>query len=339
MTKQTLEVPVLIPDAEDCTACVERLRGRLGLVNGIAAAELDATGRRLTLTYDPAVLSLDALEAHVKSAGLALTQRFRHATLGLQGLDCPECAGAVEHSVTHVPGVLSAAANFAAASLYVEYDAEITDLDRIAAAVGRVGYRALVPGAGSGVVVVRVAEMDCQDEVKAIEGALRALPGVASWQVNLLERTLRVQIEIADTGPEAILAAIRGLGMTPELTERAVQAVAWRRDPLFLSTVTSGICLGAALIMDWAGNIAVGGILATAAMLALAHLYQGRRGLVSTFVVGLLLSAVRAWTGSLLPSLVAHFVADLTAGLMAPARIRSALAKLEGTARGPAGLP
>jgi copper ion binding protein len=214
---------------------------------------LDATGRRLTLTYDPSILSLAALEAHVTEAGLALMHRFRHATLQLQGLDCPECAGAVEHSVTHVPGVSRAAANFAAASLYVEYDAEITDLDRIAAAVGRAGYRALVPGAASGVVVVRVAEMDCQDEVKAIEGALRSLPGVAAWQVNLLERTLRVQFDTADTGPEAILAAIRGLGMTPELTGRAIQAVAWRRDPLFLSTVTSGVCLGAALIMDWAG--------------------------------------------------------------------------------------
>jgi nucleotide-binding universal stress UspA family protein len=89
--------------------------------------------------------------------------------------------------------------------------------------------------------------------VKAIEGALRSLPGVASWQVNLLERTLRVQFDPAALQAEAILAAIRGLGMTPELTERAMQAVAWRRDPLFLSTVTSGVCLGAALIMDWAG--------------------------------------------------------------------------------------
>jgi Cd2+/Zn2+-exporting ATPase len=257
MTKQTLDVPVLIPDAEDCTACAERLRGRLGVVTGVAAAELDAAGRRLRLTYDPAVLSLDALEAHVKAAGLALTRRFRHATLRLQGLDCPECAGAVEHSVGHVPGVMSAAANFAAASLYVEYDGEITDLDRVAAAVGRAGYRALVPGATSGVAVVRVAEMDCQDEVKAIEGALRSLPGVASWQVNLLERTLRIQLDTAATQPEAILAAIRGLGMTPEMTERAVQAVAWRRDLLFLSTVTSGVCLGAALIMDWAGSTSV----------------------------------------------------------------------------------
>jgi Cd2+/Zn2+-exporting ATPase len=223
-------------------------------VKGVAAAELDAAGRRLRLTYDPAVLPLPALEARIKEAGMAMTLRFRHATLGLQGLDCPECAGAVEHSVTHVPGVLSAAANFAAASLYVEYDAEITGLDRVAAAVGRAGFRALVPGAGSGVMVVRVAEMDCQDEVKAIEGALRSLPGVASWQVNVLERSLRVEFDAAAIQPEAILAAIRGLGMTPEFTERAMQTVVWRRDLLFLSTVTSGICLGAALIMDWAGS-------------------------------------------------------------------------------------
>jgi Cd2+/Zn2+-exporting ATPase len=103
----------------------------------------------------------------------------------------------------------------------------------------------------AGVAVVRVAEMDCQDEVKAIEGRFRSLPGVASWQVNLLERTLRVQFDPATLQVDAILEAIRGLGMTPELTERAAQAVAWRRDPLFLSTVLSGVCLGAALLASW----------------------------------------------------------------------------------------
>ena len=258
------DVPVLIPDAEDCTACAERLRSRLGRVNGIAEAALDDAGRRLTLTYDPAVLPLQVLEARVREAGLELQQRFRHATLRLEGLDCPECAGAVEHGVTHIPGVLSASANFAAASLYVEYDAKTTDLNRVSEAVGRTGYRALIPGAASGIVVVRVVEMDCQDEVKAIEGRLRSMSGVGSWQVNLLERTVRVQFDPTALKAEAILGAIRGLGMTPELTQRAVEAVAWRRDPVFLSTIASGICLGAAMILDW-----------TAPTAALGHALHG----------------------------------------------------------------
>lgn len=80
----------------------------------------------------------------------------------------------------------------------------------------------------------------------------------------------------------------------------------------------------------WAGAlIAVGvGVVASAVMFSLAHLYQGARGLASTFVVGLLFSIVRAFTGSLLPCSVAHFVADITAGFLAPGHMQSGLGKL-----------
>ncbi|MGH9762028.1 MAG: CPBP family intramembrane glutamic endopeptidase [Blastocatellia bacterium] len=70
------------------------------------------------------------------------------------------------------------------------------------------------------------------------------------------------------------------------------------------------------------GGYVVAGIVGSAMMFALAHLYQGRRGLISTFAVGLLFSIVRAWTGSLLAPITAHFVADLTVGLIAPSRLR-----------------
>ena len=80
---------------------------------------------------------------------------------------------------------------------------------------------------------------------------------------------------------------------------------------------------------DWSGGFLPAGIVGSAALFAWAHLYQGRRGLVSTFLAGLLFSSVRAWTGSLAPSVVAHFVADLAVGFLAPARFRSALAQLD----------
>jgi membrane protease YdiL (CAAX protease family) len=64
------------------------------------------------------------------------------------------------------------------------------------------------------------------------------------------------------------------------------------------------------------------GILFSAIFFALAHSYQGRRGLLSTFAVGLLFGAVRSWTGSLIPPISAHFVADLTVGFLAPVRLR-----------------
>jgi membrane protease YdiL (CAAX protease family) len=81
---------------------------------------------------------------------------------------------------------------------------------------------------------------------------------------------------------------------------------------------------------DWPGGFIIAGILASALMFGLAHLYQGPRGLITTFAVGMLFAAIRAWTGSLLAPLIAHFVADITAGLLAPSRLRSALATSSG---------
>lgn len=77
---------------------------------------------------------------------------------------------------------------------------------------------------------------------------------------------------------------------------------------------------------DW-GSAAIAGIVGSAILFAGAHLYQGRRGLISTFSVGLVFAATRWWTGSLIPSMAAHFVADLTAGYFAPSVVRKALAR------------
>ena len=75
----------------------------------------------------------------------------------------------------------------------------------------------------------------------------------------------------------------------------------------------------------WSGSLSVG-IVGSSLLFSVAHLYQGKRGLVSTFGVGVLFAGVRAWTGSLVPTVIAHFVADLTIGLLAPRRIFAALA-------------
>jgi membrane protease YdiL (CAAX protease family) len=79
------------------------------------------------------------------------------------------------------------------------------------------------------------------------------------------------------------------------------------------------------IFQDWLGGSVLAGLLMSALLFGLAHLYQGRRGMLSTFVVGLLFSAIREWTGSLAPSMAAHFVADLAIGFLAPHYLRGVL--------------
>lgn len=61
----------------------------------------------------------------------------------------------------------------------------------------------------------------------------------------------------------------------------------------------------------------IAGAVVSALFFAIAHLYQGRRGLLMTFTVGLIFSAARFWTGSLVPSIIVHFAADFSAGAAA----------------------
>lgn len=79
------------------------------------------------------------------------------------------------------------------------------------------------------------------------------------------------------------------------------------------------------LFQSVGGSVAAG-IFGSALFFAAAHAYQGRRGLVSTFVVGLIFATTRWSTGNLIAPMCAHFTADLAAGLYAPGRLRTAIA-------------
>jgi uncharacterized protein len=56
----------------------------------------------------------------------------------------------------------------------------------------------------------------------------------------------------------------------------------------------------------------------SSAWFSAAHLYQGRRGIITTFVVGVIFVLVRIYTGSLIPPMVAHAGVDLMVGLCVP---------------------
>jgi uncharacterized protein len=79
------------------------------------------------------------------------------------------------------------------------------------------------------------------------------------------------------------------------------------------------------IFADWARGAVWVGVVASALLFGLAHLYQGRQGLIATSLLGLTFAVIRAWTGSLLPLIIGHFSADLTIGLLAPRKLSAAL--------------
>jgi membrane protease YdiL (CAAX protease family) len=117
-------------------------------------------------------------------------------------------------------------------------------------------------------------------------------------------------------------------GITAQLAFRIFPQASVERLVFFLVVVTVAICeefiyrgFLQYLFASVSGSVAAG-VLVSALFFSIAHLYQGRRGLITAYIVGLLFGAVRAWTGALIPGMIAHFVADLAAGFLLPARLR-----------------
>jgi membrane protease YdiL (CAAX protease family) len=132
------------------------------------------------------------------------------------------------------------------------------------------------------------------------------------------------------------LLAIRQLKQRSDAPPGAMAQLAWRIFPqdngerlAFLVVVlTVAFCeeviyrgFVQSVLTASARGLALVGIIASAVLFGVAHLYQGRRGLLATGMLGILFSLVRSWTRTLLPVMVGHFAADLTVGLLAPTQL------------------
>jgi membrane protease YdiL (CAAX protease family) len=120
-----------------------------------------------------------------------------------------------------------------------------------------------------------------------------------------------------------------GQGLVPQLARKLFPQDDVERLAFFALVVTVAVCeefiyrgFIQRLFQNLAGDSTYIAVFGSAAFFALAHLYQGRRGLISTFTIGILFSTVTAVTLSLLPSILAHFAADFVAGILGPRYLR-----------------
>ena len=146
-----LDLPLVLPGVESTDdGCIGRLETRLREQTGISGVhpDVNANGQTvLCLHYDPNLVTLEKLERMARDQGTAITDRFRHETLGVKGMDCASCAASIEHVVRKLDGVLSVTVNYPTEKLKVEYDSQHTSRDEIVRSVSRLGYR--VPGSSA----------------------------------------------------------------------------------------------------------------------------------------------------------------------------------------------
>lgn len=100
--------------------------------------------------------------------------------------------------------------------------------------------------------LLRVAGMDCADEVEVVNRALKPLPGVRDVRVNLMAGTVTVA-HTAEFSPESLVAALgrNGLRGTLATAKAGGESSADRQRGRLISVVVSGIFTGLGLLLAY----------------------------------------------------------------------------------------
>ena len=164
MTRQTLELALLLPRAAECRGCVDEVGRELARLEGVNGVAADVPRGLLTVSFDESLLTGDDLRVFARRAG-ALAHCLDHCPLAVHdhgqldlltplpgedgaehrllhvtGMDCADCALKLQGALRRERGVSNAQVNFGAATLAVSYDSATTGLPSVFKAVQRLGY-------------------------------------------------------------------------------------------------------------------------------------------------------------------------------------------------------
>ena len=142
MPRETTQLALTGVHCASCAATIERA---LNALPGVTAAAVNVADNTASVTYESHSAQLPQIIAAIEVAGYGaapIDQSMRRVTLAVSGMHCAGCARTIETALADLPGVASAAVNFADQTASVEYDMTALDIEDLLAAVEAVGYGA-----------------------------------------------------------------------------------------------------------------------------------------------------------------------------------------------------
>ena len=205
METQTLDIPVVWPDYyEDCEQCIDRLRDMLLGLDGMTDVSINSDRRTIDISYDRELLTFEEVQDRARSLGVSVAERYRHESIRVIGLDCPDCASKLEGAIRRITGVAWASLNYATSVLTVEYETQVTSLMAIESKIRDFGYDSEIERPSAAPSRKVRAQRNLKLVLTILSGALLAA-GVGLWAIRG---------ESAMTSALFIMSAIAGGALT-----------------------------------------------------------------------------------------------------------------------------
>jgi len=144
MTERTTHLAI---SGMSCANCASTIDEALEALEGVRNADVNYATDEATVTYDPAVTSLERIYDAVDGAGY--DPELASLSVGISDMTCANCAATNEEALEAVPGVIRADANYATDEATVEYNPGEVSRQALYDAIEDAGYTPVVDEEGN----------------------------------------------------------------------------------------------------------------------------------------------------------------------------------------------
>jgi len=143
--------------------------------------------------------------------------------ISIAGMHCASCVLSIENALKSFKGVKDAKVNFASERAMVEYDPDLTDLEKIEKVIEATGYSVIKAKeeAGEKILKLKVIGMDNPHCVGVIGGAVSSLSGIISKDLRVNEKAV-IKYDPSKVNIQKIKEVITEAGYTPIEEESAL---------------------------------------------------------------------------------------------------------------------
>jgi len=143
MTESDITLPITGMTCVNCAMNIERAVGKL---EGVGKTSVNFAAEQAAISFDPGRVRITDIVEKIKRSGF--NTAVTRTEFPVTGMTCANCAMNIERTLNKkVPGVVSAAVNFATERASVEFLPSVTGIDDMVSAIRKAGFDAVLPEA------------------------------------------------------------------------------------------------------------------------------------------------------------------------------------------------
>ncbi|XP_047317881.1 copper-transporting ATPase HMA4-like [Impatiens glandulifera] len=195
----------------ECASCSISIETVVGKLDGVLSVMVSPIEGQAMVKYVPELISAARIKETVEDTGFEVDefpdQDMDVCRLRIKGMACTSCSESVESALRMVSGVKKADVGLSLEEAKVHFDPNMTNTDRIIAAVEDAGFGADLISSGSDVnkVYLKLEGICSLDDLTIIKSSLESLEGVSHADMDLEENKVAISYDPDVTGPRSLI--------------------------------------------------------------------------------------------------------------------------------------